>query len=157
MNYAMLSDVYSPNPSTPGLLEESRKRRAISNKKGLPKTTSPNATTAAAVSTPPSSKIPATAPKMNLHTQSNEVDNSERTVVVDDYNDEYDITDDSNDVVDNTSAGVFYGHEPINSFDTEDDILDIVLFIIAGLMFIILLDQVFQMGISVGQSTLKLI
>ncbi len=140
----MLTDVYSPNPSTPGLVEESRKRRTVTNKKASPKTTT-------AATPPPPPSPTQTAPKMNLHTQSNEV---ERTLVVDDYNDEYDITHENQD--NNPSPGVFYGQEPVSSFDTEDDILDIVLFIIAGLMFIILLDQVFQMGISVGQATLKL-
>lgn len=34
----------------------------------------------------------------------------------------------------------------------HDDLLDIMLFIVAGIMFIVLLDQVFQIGISFGQA-----
>jgi hypothetical protein len=150
MNYAMLADVYSAIPTSPGLVEDSRRKRGSANHPRGGKTTSNKQ--------PDTSTAP---PKMNLHTQSNTVpedDNEEpqRTVVVDDYNDEYDISNSNA-----SSFDVFYPHPQHHAssspmlFDKEDDILDIVLFIIAGLMFIILLDQVFQMGVSVGRATLK--
>lgn len=162
MNYAMLADVYSAIPTSPGLVEESRKKRYIKGNKDNKgnKNASASATATTAAATPMPTPTPESAPKMNLHTQSNTVPDEEeeeqRTVVVDDYNDEYDM--DINHVNNlHNNDGVFYGHNQHHPvlFEKEDDILDIVLFTIAGLMFIILLDQVFQMGVSVGQATLK--